>query len=82
MSQIGSLNTLIFQVYLLNINALKSTLAQSYVLEALAIFQYLTSKQLCTILPNVSISTVNRYLRALRKIDKPLVTGLQFGFMP
>lgn len=82
MSQIGSINTLIFQVYLLNINALKSTLAQSYVLEALAIFQYLTSKQLCTILPNVSISTVNRYLRALRKIDKPLVRGLQFGFVP
>lgn len=82
MSPTGSQNRLIFRVYLLNISALKSTIAQNYVLEALAIFQYLTSKQLCTILPNVSISTVNRYLRALRKADKPLVRVLQFGFVP
>jgi hypothetical protein len=82
LSRTGLQTILIFLVYLLNISALKLTIPQNYVLEALAIFQYLTSQQISTILPNVSISTVNRYLRALRKADKPLVRVLQFGFVP
>lgn len=51
-------------------------------LEALATFQYLTSQQLSSILPNVSVSTVNRYLRSLRESVRPLVRVLEFGFVP
>lgn len=61
---------------------MKLKVAEIYVLEALAMFQYLTSQQLTTVLPSTSNSTVNRYLRALRIIDKPLVRDLNFGFVP
>lgn len=45
-------------------------------------FQYLTSQQFICLLPHVSISTVNRYLRALKNADKPMIRSLHFGFFP
>jgi hypothetical protein len=61
---------------------MKLRIIESYILEALAVFQYLTSQQFMRILPDVSISTVNRYLRALKNADKPMIRVLHFGFSP
>ncbi len=61
---------------------MKLRIIESYILEALAMFQYLTSQQFICLLPHVSISTVNRYLRALKNADKPMIRSLHFGFFP
>ena len=53
-----------------------------YIMEALALFQYLTSAQLISILPPTSLSTVNRHLRALKNADTPMIRSLNFGFAP
>ena len=61
---------------------MKLRIMEGYILEALAIFQYLTSAQLIRLLPNISASTINRYLRALKQADKPTIRSLHFGFAP
>ncbi len=53
-----------------------------YILESLALFQYLTSTQLLWILPIKSIASVNRYLRGLKTGSRPLIKMLEFGFAP
>ncbi len=55
---------------------------ENYILEALAFFQYLTAQQFQRILPTLSISTINRYLRGLRTSENPLIRRLSFGFAP
>lgn len=57
---------------------MKLRVIESYILEALAVFQYLTSKQLLGLLPNMSTSTLNRYLRTLKQADKPMIRSLIF----
>jgi len=57
-------------------------LMESYILEALAVFQYLTSRQLIRLLPSTSLSSINRYLRNLKNADRPLIRALHFGFAP
>lgn len=61
---------------------MKLRIIESCILEALAVFQYLTSQQLLSLLPNMSISTLNRRLRILKQADKPMIRSLSFGFSP
>lgn len=51
---------------------------ETYILEALAVFQYLTAKQLLDILPLTGIASVNRYLRILKSGKGALVKQLEF----
>lgn len=52
------------------------------ILEALALFQYLTSVQLNRLFPKLSSSTINRYLRKLKRANRPTLRALEFGFHP
>lgn len=49
-----------------------------YILEALAIFQYLSAQQLLRLLPVNGIASVNRYLRALRNAETHLIKQINF----
>ena len=55
---------------------MKLRIIESYILEALAVFQYLTSQQLLGLLPNMSISTLNRHLRTLKQTSNPMIRSL------
>lgn len=68
--------------YHLSIKAMKLRIIESYILEALAVFQYLTSQQLLGLLPNMSISTLNRHLRTLKQTSNPMIRSLSLWFSP
>jgi len=61
---------------------MKWRIMEANILEALALFQYLTSAQLIRLFPHVSLSTINRYLCDLKRATKPTTRALQFGFAP
>lgn len=67
---------------MLNIDPLKIVEKQIVILEALARFKYLTSKQLQLIFNSQSCSYINATIRNLKKYKYPLIKSIEFGIAP
>ena len=61
---------------------MKLTERQILILEALARFKFLTTKQLQLIFSKNSISYINKSIQALKQVKYPLVKSLTFGVVP
>lgn len=61
---------------------MKLTEKERVILEALARFKYLTTKQLQRIFHDCCRSTINRAIRSLKAYKSPLVKSLEFGVVP
>jgi selenocysteine lyase/cysteine desulfurase len=61
---------------------MRLTEKQIIILEALARFKYLTSKQLQIIFTSKSTSAINTAIRSLKEYKYPLIKSLSFGITP